>query len=124
MQNIHNKPFESDIYAIVVKTEEGDYMLNSTINCIIKEKEYDNIEWSGKLIIDLYKNDNNFKTIYDWAINDINQVGFSEYIIDPDSLNGNSYKLHFYYSSMYNEENPIYYKITYYDQDGTLQVLE
>ena len=123
LEKIDNNPFESDIYAVVVKTkEDGDYILDSTIDYTIKKKENDRIGWSGRLVIDLYKNDSYFKNIYNGNINNISSAGFSENIIDHDSLTANSYKLCFKSDSMYSEnEPPVYYKITsYYNQDEVL----
>ena len=64
LEKIGDKLSESDIYAVVVKTkEDGDYILDSTIDYTIKKKENDRIGWSGRLVIDLYKNDSYFKNI-------------------------------------------------------------
>ena len=123
LEKIGDKLSESDIYAVVVKTkEDGDYILDSTIDYTIKKKENDSIGWSGRLVIDLYKNDSYFKNIYNGSINNISSAGFSENIIDHDSLTANSYKLRFESNSMHSEnEPPVYYKITsYYNQDEVL----
>lgn len=118
LEKIGDELSESDIYAVVVKTkEDGDYILDSTINYTINKKENDNIDWVGGLIIDLYKNDSFSERIYNGSINNVN-VGFSKIIIDHDSLTANSYKLRFYSSSGGSTiEQPVYYKITNFNQD-------